>query len=368
MFVNVSLLFNSKVYKNMFSVSPLSAQFESDILTIINNKTKPLGALGQLEDLAKQLVKIKSQSAGVLQTKPTISHPHMLVFAGDHGIAEYGVSIAPSAVTGQMVANFASGGAAINVFTRQLGWELDVIDAGIINETNFEGVGNQRLGAGTKPFHLESAMSLADVKLGFALARKLIQEKYDNGFDLIAFGEMGIGNTSSASAIMSAVMNIPAVESVGKGTGIDQATFAKKQQLIQQALDFHQVPNDQALEILAAYGGFEIVQICGAMLAAAELNIPIVVDGFICTAAAMIAKLVQPNVQDYFIFAHCSGEQGHEKMLQWFNAKPLLQLELRLGEGTGAALTLPLIQSSLAFYNDMASFAEANVVDVVSDK
>lgn len=351
----------------MFNVSPLSVQFESDIIAIINNKTKPLGALGQLEELAKQLINIKSQEQGELVVKPTINNPHLIVFAGDHGIAEYGVSIAPSAVTEQMVANFASGGAAINVFTRQLGWQLDVVDAGIINETNFEGVHNQRLGAGTKPFHLEPAMSLDDVKLGFALAKKLVQEKHKNGCDLIAFGEMGIGNTSSASAIMSAVMNIPAVESVGKGTGIDQATFVKKQQLIQQALDFHQVANDQALEILAAYGGFEIVQICGAILAAAELNIPIVVDGFICTAAAMIAKLVQPNVQDYLIFAHSSGEQGHAKMLQWFDAKPLLQLELRLGEGTGAALCLPIIQSSLAFYNEMASFAQANVENVVAE-
>lgn len=357
----------------MFNISPLSTQFEPDITAIINNKTKPLGALGQLEELAKQLINIKSQAQGELATnsiikvQPQINNPHLIVFAGDHGIAEYGVSIAPSAVTEQMVANFASGGAAINVFTRQLGWELDVIDAGIINETNFEGVGNQRLGAGTKPFHLESAMTLADVKLGFALAKKLVQEKHKSGCDLIAFGEMGIGNTSSASAIMSAVMNIPAAESVGKGTGVDQMTLVKKQQLIQQALDFHQVDNDQALEILAAYGGFEIVQICGAMLAAAELNIPIVVDGFICTAAAMIAKLSQANVQDYLIFAHSSGEQGHAKMLQWFDAKPLLQLELRLGEGTGAALCLPLIQSALAFYNEMTSFAQANVENVVTE-
>ena len=352
----------------MFNVQPLSKQFEAEICADIDNKTKPLGALGQLETLAIQLLNIKSQANGKLIKPAKINNPHMMVFAGDHGIAEYGVSIAPSAVTSQMVQNFAIGGAAINALSRQLGWDLDIIDTGILQPINNINIYRQRLGCGTKAFHLEPAMTISTVEQGFALAKSLVQDTYNQGCDLVAFGEMGIGNTSSASAIMSAVMSISAVESVGEGTGIDQTTLVRKQQLVQQALDLHQVPNDAPLEILAAFGGFEIVQICGAMLAAAELKLPIIVDGFICTAAAMVAKLIEPNVQDYFIFSHTSGEQGHEKMLQWFEAKPLLNLDLRLGEGTGAALALPLIQSSLAFYNDMASFEQAHVEDVVSGK
>jgi nicotinate-nucleotide--dimethylbenzimidazole phosphoribosyltransferase len=351
----------------MFNIQPLSKQFEEEICADIDNKTKPLGALGQLETLAIQLLNIQAQANGKLIKPAKITNPHMMVFAGDHGIAEYGVSIAPSSVTSQMVHNFVVGGAAINVFSRQLGWQLDIIDTGILEPINNISIHRQRLGCGTKAFHLEPAMQLSTVNQGFAFAKSLVNEKHDQGCDLLAFGEMGIGNTSSASAIMSAVMGISAVESVGKGTGIDEPTLIKKQQLIQQALDLHQVSKATPFEILAVFGGFEIVQICGAMLAAAELNIPIVVDGFICTAAAMVAKLIEPNVQDYFIFSHTSGEQGHEKMLQWLNAIPLLNLDLRLGEGTGAALTLPLIQSSLAFYNDMASFAQAHVENVVSD-
>lgn len=352
----------------MFNVQPLSKQFESEFRFEINNKTKPLGALGQLETLAIQLLNIQSEANGKINKPIQIYSPHLLVFAGDHGIADYGVSIAPSAVTGQMVSNFAAGGAAINVFSNQLGWQLDVVDAGILQPINNIAIRRQRLGCGTKAFHLEAAMSHTAVEQGFSLAKDLVHDKYNEGCDLIAFGEMGIGNTSSASAIMSAIMNISAVESVGTGTGIDHPTVIKKQQLIQQALDRHQIEQDNPMDILATYGGFEIVQICGAMLAAAERKMPIVVDGFICTAAAMIAKLLQPNVQDYLIFAHCSGEQGHDKMLQWFEVTPLLNLGLRLGEGTGAALCLPIIQSALAFYNDMASFSQANVENVVSDK
>ncbi|MCL4159455.1 UNVERIFIED_CONTAM: hypothetical protein GTU68_048949, partial [Idotea baltica] len=208
----------------MFNIQPLSKQFEAEICADIDNKTKPLGALGQLETLAIQLLNIQSQANGELVKPAKIISPHMIVFAGDHGIAEYGVSIAPSAVTSQMVSNFASGGAAINVLSRQLGWNLSVVDAGILEPINNISITRQRLGCGTKAFHLEPAMSVSCVEKGFALAKALVHEKYNQGCDLIAFGEMGIGNTSSASAIMSAVMNIPATESVGKGTGIDQAT------------------------------------------------------------------------------------------------------------------------------------------------
>lgn len=345
----------------MFTITKLSNQFDAEIAATINNKTKPVGALGQLEELATSLARIYHHAQQPLE----IVNPTLIVFAGDHGIAAHGVSIAPSEVTQQMVANFATGGAAINVFTRQLGWQLDVVDAGILKPVPKEfGVIDQRLGEATHAFHLQSAMSEEQVLKGIAMAKSLVHKKYKDGCNLLAFGEMGIGNTSSASALMAAIMGLNAEQTVGKGTGISEDALTMKQTLVALALNLHQTSVDQPIQMLSQLGGFEIVQICGAMLAAAELKIPIVVDGFICTAAAMVAKLINPQVSDYFVFAHCSGEQGHRLMLEWFEQKPLLDLGLRLGEGTGAALSLPLLQSALAFYNDMASFEQAGVDDV----
>lgn len=358
-----------------YKIAPLSAQFEQAITEKINQKTKPLGALGRLESLALQLAKIQSQKAGTLIEKLSVHKPSLFVFVADHGIAAQGVSIAPSEVTQQMVVNFATGGAAVNVFCRQFGWDLSIVDAGMLQPVATEpklqpepklSVEQQRLGKGTNDFSTVPAMSQETALKGLALGHRLITERINNGADLIAFGEMGIGNTSSAAAIMAAVLSKPASECVGAGTGIDAEALAKKQRLIQQALDLHQVANDQPIEILSAVGGFEIAQICGGMLAAAESQVAIVVDGFICTAAAMLAKLINPNVCDYFIFAHCSDEQGHRMMLDWFEQTPLLTLGMRLGEGSGAALALPIIQASMSFYNEMASFEQAKVEDVVN--
>lgn len=354
----------------MFKITPLSTSYDDLITNKINNKTKPLGALGKLEKLAATLAAIYSDKAGEWLHTLTIAQPNLVVFAGDHGIAAHGVSIAPSEVTQQMVMNFANGGAAINVFTRQCNWQLTVVDAGILVPVAEPlGVINQRLGAGTEAIHLQDAMTTAQVNEGFDLAKNLVVEKHKQNCNLIAFGEMGIGNTSSASAIMAVILSLSAAETVGRGTGISDEVFGHKIKLVQQAIDrttaVNKLPFDPII-LLAQLGGFEIVQICGAMLAAAELKIPIVVDGFICTAAAMVAKLINTHVSDYFIFSHASGEQGHAAMLNWFDADPLLNLELRLGEGTGAALTLPLITAACGLYNDMASFDSAQVVDVVT--
>lgn len=364
----------------MFEIKPVTTLFDQLIQAKIDSKTKPLGALGQLEPLASQLAKIQlSENSGDEQPdfqKPlAINSPSLLVFAGDHGVASEGVSIAPSEVTGQMVANFATGGAAINVFCRQFGWQLKVIDAGILHAPDASlSVVDQRLGATTEPLHKAPAMSKAQLELGFAKAKSLIAELNTQGSNLVAFGEMGIGNTTSASAIMAAIMSLPASETVGKGTGVTDDVVIKKQQVIEQAFALHadsisQVNNlsnsERALEILRCLGGFEIVQICASMLAAAEQGMTVVVDGFICTAAAMVALEINPELKSYLVFAHCSGEQGHQKMLAYLNVEPLLNLGLRLGEGTGGALALPLIQAAAAFYNDMASFAQADVTNVV---
>lgn len=348
-----------------FTIEPVSKQFDDQIQAKIDGKTKPIGALGQLETTAKNLARVQAMVTKKM-TSLVINSPSLIIFAGDHGVASEGVSIAPSEVTGQMVANFATGGAAINVFCRQLGWQFSVVDAGILNEPAPElKVINQRLGCITQPIHKAPAMSLATVEQGFVMAKALIKETKNNGSNLVAFGEMGIGNTTSASAIMAAIMHLSAEETVGKGTGVSDDVVLKKQNVVEQALKLHGDKLADPMQILACLGGFEIVQITGAMLAAAEEQMHILVDGFICTAAAMVAIQINPAVKDYMIFAHCSGEQGHKKMLQWLSVEPLLNLGLRLGEGTGGALALPLIQAAAAFYNDMASFEQASVTNVV---
>ncbi len=348
-----------------FTIQTVSKQFDEKIQAKIDGKTKPIGALGQLETIAKNLARVQAMVTSQVDSL-VISYPSLIIFAGDHGVASEGVSIAPSEVTGQMVANFAMGGAAINVFCRQLGWQLSVVDAGILNEPDAQlNVINQRLGCITQPLHQAPAMTLTTVEQGFAMAKGLIKQTKENGSNLVAFGEMGIGNTTSASAIMAAIMQLSAEETVGKGTGVSDDVVLKKQKVVAQALKLHRDKLAEPTQLLACLGGFEIVQITGAMLASAEENMHVLVDGFICTAAAMVAIQINPTVKDYMIFAHCSGEQGHQKMLEWLDVEPLLNLGLRLGEGTGGALALPLIQAAAAFYNDMASFEQADVTNVV---
>ena len=340
----------------MFDISPVSHEFDEEIQHKIDNKTKPLGALGELENLAMQLARVLGKD------KPEIIKPKLLVFAADHGIAASGVSIAPSDVTTQMVMNFIKGGAAINVFCRQVGFELEVIDCGILQPLEgVEGIIEQRLGAGTNPIHKQAAMTLGAVKQGFEMARNRIEYHHQQGTNLIACGEMGIGNTSSAAAIMASIMNIKGSECVGRGTGIDAATLKRKQLLVEQALHLHQPELTSPMNILACLGGFEIVQITGAMLAAAERKMLVVVDGFIATAAAMVAVQMNENVRDYMIFGHQSDERGHCLMMEHLQARPLLTLSMRLGEGTGAALALPIIQAAAGFYNEMASFSDAGI-------
>jgi nicotinate-nucleotide--dimethylbenzimidazole phosphoribosyltransferase len=340
----------------MFKITPVSHEFDREIQDRIDGKTKPLGALGELESLALQIAQVLGKSA------PTINRPKLLVFAGDHGIAASGVSIAPSEVTTQMVLNFINGGAAINVFCAQTGFEMEVIDCGIATPIDgYDALINQRLGAGTKAFHRESAMTLGAVKQGFFMAKERVSLHHSNGTNLIAFGEMGIGNSSSAAAIMAAIMQRDVELCVGRGTGIDASTLARKQMLIEQALYLHRNELSDPYRVLAALGGYEIVQMTGAMLAAAEHKMLILVDGFIATAAALAATTIAPAARDYMIFAHESDEQGHKLMLSHLKAKPLLKLGMRLGEGSGAALALPLVRAAAGFYNEMASLSDLGI-------
>lgn len=338
-----------------WQISALDKSNAAEIQRNIDNKTKPPGALGQLESLALQLALIQGKD------KITVEKPTVLVFAGDHGVAAEGISIAPSEVTTQMVANFLAGGAAINCFCRALDVDMTVIDAGIKMplEPMPADLVNQSVANGTKNLAVEPAMSEAQLKQCFDFGKQIVDATIYQGSNLIAFGEMGIGNTTSAAAILSGVTGLSASQSVGRGTGINDEQLARKVDLVEKALA--RLDQRDAMSVMQQVGGFEIAQICGAMLAAAEQGITIVVDGFIVTAAALIAHAIAPNCLDYMVFAHSSHESGHAKMLEHLNVRALLALDLRLGEGTGGVLAVPLIKAAAAFYNDMATFESAGV-------
>ena len=322
------------------------------LLDAINNKTKPLGSLGRLETLATQL--------GLIQgtTHIRIADPAILVFAGDHGVVAEGVSTYPQDVTWQMVENFLGDGAAINVFARQNGCALHVVDAGVNHDFGVRpGLLDRKLAKGTRNFATEPAMSRqqleAALEHGMALARDLPGA-------VVGFGEMGIGNTTAAAAIMHKLTGLPLEQCVGAGTGLPPDGIRRKQQVIAAAVQQH-AGADDPLDVLATFGGFEIAMMTGAMLKAAELRKVLLIDGFIVTSALLVASRLQPAILDYCVFAHASSENGHRLMLDALGAEPLLELGLRLGEGTGSALVLPLLHAAANFLNEMATFASAQV-------
>ncbi|MGR5000525.1 nicotinate-nucleotide--dimethylbenzimidazole phosphoribosyltransferase [Vibrio celticus] len=345
----------------------LDTQYSQYIQHRIDQKTKPLGALGLLEKVAHQLALIQSQGKEAAVEHIELNKPSIIIFAGDHGIADEGVSIAPSAVTQQMVLNFLSGGAAINCFCAVNNIDITVVDTGILLpvESDSDMLISQRLGTRTNNFANEAAMSLETVERGIELGTELVSRTISNGTNIIMFGEMGIGNTSSASAILSALANRAAAECVGLGTGINNEQLARKVALVEQGvarckgLELKEVKGIK--EVLAQVGGYEIVQMVGGFLGAYQNKTPVLVDGFIVSVAAYVATLIEPNCRDYMIFAHRSEESGHKILLELLDAEPLLDLGLRLGEGTGAALAMPIIRAAAEFYNNMASFESAGV-------
>lgn len=328
---------------------------EAALLSKINNKTKPPGSLGILEKIALQIGTIQNTLT------PALSKPTIVVFAGDHGIAREGVSPFPQEVTYQMVFNFLQGGAGINVFSRQNGIEIKVVDAGV--NFDFEAhpdLIDAKIDHGTKSYLDEPAMTATQCNSAIKKGGEIVQDIYNTGCNVIGFGEMGIGNTSSAAIIMSLLCKLPLEECIGRGTGWNDAGLEKKKAILKQALSNHHFEHTP-LNVLTVFGGFEVAMICGAMLKAAELKMVILVDGFITTAALLVAKGINEQVPDYCIFSHQSNEQGHTLMLQHLKATPVLQLGMRLGEGTGAAVAYPIIQSAVNFLNQMASFESAGV-------
>ncbi len=340
----------------LFNIAAISdAGLQQQLAVRIDAKTKPPGSLGQLENIAIQLGLIQGTS------KPQIADPHLLVFAADHGVTVEGVSAYPQEVTWQMVMNYLARGAAVNVFASAAGLSLKVIDAGVDHAFDpHPDLVDRKIAHGTRNFAREAAMTMTQAEEAIAAGATLMRELAAKGSNLIAFGEMGIGNTSAASALMVRLTGLPLELCLGRGTGLDDSGLARKRAVIEAALALHAGAREP-LDALAALGGFEIAMICGAMLAAAETRMVIMVDGFIVGSALLVAQALAPNVLDYCIFAHASNEEGHAAMLRHFNARPLLDLGLRLGEGTGAALAFPLVKAAAGFLDSMASFDEAGV-------
>jgi nicotinate-nucleotide--dimethylbenzimidazole phosphoribosyltransferase len=325
----------------------------------LDHKTKPLGALGQLEALALQLGLIQ-------QTAPLrLTEPQVVVFAADHGLAAEGVSAYPQAVTVQMVLNMMQGGAAVNVLARQHGFGMTVVDAGVaadipeLQATSAHAVPLRRrpVAAGTRNMAHEAAMSVAQAVTALETGMAVVRQLPGN---VLALGEMGIGNTSSASLLLHRLGQVPLADAVGRGTGLNDAQLTHKLQVLTRVAELHRDARTP-LAALAAVGGFEVAMMAGAMIQAASERRVILVDGFIAGAAALVARGLSPHCVDYMVWTHRSAESGHQRLLAHMQAHPLLDLGMRLGEGSGALVAWPLVQSAAALMNEMASFESAGV-------
>ena len=340
-------------------IEPLSQNLRDQAQKKIDHKTKPLGALGRIEKLAVRLSAIQKTLA------PTVQCPRMFVFAGDHGVVEEGVSAFPAKVTVQMVENFLDGGAAINVFCRQYGIELAVVDMGVNGDfADHPLLVQQKVARGTKNFAVQAAMSRDQALLAIENgARTFLAKNAQRSGNLVGMGEMGIGNSSSAAAVICGASGLSAAEVAGRGTGVDDRGLARKIEVLEKALALHQMNPNDGLQLLAKVGGYELGGICGAVLAAASEGCCVVLDGIISTAAGLLAYRLCPGVAEYLVAGHKSVETGQEIALQIIGIEPVLDLDLRLGEGTGAAITMNLIDLSCRMMREMASFAEAGVDD-----
>lgn len=326
----------------------------------IDSRTKPVGSLGKLEEIAFKIGRIQQT------VTPELHNPAILVFAADHGIADEGVSPCPKEITHQMVMNFVHGGAGINVFARQHGINLKIIDAGVdFDFPEGSGVINAKLGRGTHNMLHQPAMSIETCHRAIEKGAEFVRQEFEKGCNLIGFGEMGIGNTSPASLLLHKFAAIPLEECVGRGAGHDDRGVRHKCDVLQRVAEKYN--SVTPLEILATFGGFEIAMMCGAVLEAKRLNMIIVADGFIASSAFLTAYEMQPDILENTLFSHSSDEKGHILMLRYLKGDPILHLNLRLGEGTGVALAYPLIQSALIFLNEMAGFEEAGVHDIRND-
>lgn len=317
--------------------------------------TKPAGALGRLEALAIELAGLQGREC------PQLEQSWIAVFAGDHGVVEEGVSAYPQAVTRQMLHNFVAGGAAISVLAHQLHAHLEVVDLGTVGGAPLGGVHSHALGPGTANFTREPAMTPAQCAVALAAGRASVERAVQAGAGLFIGGEMGIGNTTAAAALGCALLDLPALALTGPGTGLDAAGVERKQQVIDRALLLHLPHCTGPAEMLRRLGGFEIAALAGAFVACAQYGVPVLVDGFITTVAALCAVRLNPGCRPWLLFGHRGAEPGHAPLLQALRAEPLLDLGLRLGEGSGAALAVPLLRLACSLHGGMATFAQARI-------
>lgn len=318
--------------------------------------TKPPGALGRLEAVAIRLAAMQSAA------RPSIDKVAITVFAGDHGVTEEGISAFPQAVTGEMVKNFAAGGAAISVLARNLGATLEVVNLGTVNDPGaLDGVLNLQIAPSTANLAQEAAMTPAQLVQALNAGRDSVERARAQGANLYIGGEMGIGNTTAAAALACALLDARPENLAGPGTGISAAGVAHKAEVIRRALALHAAHLSDPLEALRRLGGFEIAALAGAYANCARLGLPVLVDGFIAGVAALAATRIYPGAAQWFFYAHASAEPGHKLVMQALEAVPLLDLGMRLGEGSGAALAVPLLRLACALHNEMATFAQAGV-------
>lgn len=318
--------------------------------------TKPPGALGKLESLAIQLAAMQGKE------KPSVDLVRIVIFAGDHGVAEEGVSAFPQAVTTEMVRNFSNGGAAISVLAHDLKAELEVVNLGtVIDPGPLPGVNSQILGAGTANFTKEAAMDESQLASALNIGCQSVKSAVENDADLYIGGEMGIGNTTAATALFCALTGMCVEDLAGPGTGLNSEGVSHKVKVIKDALKLHEDQIDSPMNALRYFGGFEIAALTGAYIACAQMGLPVLVDGFICSAAALVAIQQCAGVADWLLFSHASAEPGHKQIMQLLRAEPILDLGLRLGEGSGAAIAVSLLRTACSLHNNMATFAEAEV-------
>ena len=339
--------------------NPVKQIQQSDLdsaLSHQNQLTKPAGSLGKLEDIAIRL------SAMQQTNKPSVDKVHISVFAADHGIAEENVSAFPQVVTTEMIKNFARGGAAISVLAKQHNAHLEVIDLGaMVEPEKLEGVLSQRITAGTSNFSQQAAMTEEQLAMALQVGQDSVLRAIKNNVDVYIGGEMGIANTTTAAAIAAAILQRPAEDLVGPGTGVDAEGVAHKAAVVNKALKLHAGEMKSAEDILRYVGGFEIAGLCGAYLAAAQQGLPVLIDGYISSVAALAASRINPESVNWFFYCHRSAEPGHKLIMEALDANPLLDIGMRLGEGSGAAVAVSLLKSACALHNEMSTFTDAGV-------
>jgi len=334
-----------------FHITPVDQKLRTIVQQKIDNLNKPKGSLGRLESLAMQICLIQHTLS------PTLDKPYHFLLGGDHGIEREGVSVSPREVTWQQMINFTRGGGGVNMFCRQHGFQLKIVDVGVDHDlTPYPAILNRKIDYGTRDFLYEPAMTEVQFEQGLTIGIELVDEVTRQGCHILSIGEMGIANTSPSSIWMHLFTNIPLDKCIGAGAGLDNEGIKHKYDVLKKALEHYDGQSP-----LSYFGGFEMIAAIGAMLRAAEHHLIILIDGFIMTACALAACHYYPAVKDYMIFTHCGDESGHQKMLEFMKAEPLLRLGLRLGEGTGALCAFPIVDSAVRMMNEMNNFDNANI-------